>query len=90
MRNEYIFVNDEVQQALMEYRQEAKRVEDNAGYSGMMTDGGSLRMMEKADAYEAGLKGEIPEFLKPFIKKIRCEKDPEYVKYLELKQRFED
>lgn len=42
-------------------------------------------MMELADAYEAGLNGVVPEFLREIWDKM----DEEYSEYLRLKEKFE-
>lgn len=78
-----------VLKALDLYRRKANVLEMNAGYSGAMNDGGACKMKELAMAFEDGLNKKIPSFLEPFVKKIIRETDPEYQKFLELKQRFE-
>jgi hypothetical protein len=75
--------------ALMRYRKVADDVEKSAALGGSMDDGGATKMRDLAIAYQAGLNRTVPDFLTPFIKEINRETDPEYRKYLELKNRFE-
>lgn len=79
----------EIELALARYRKEADEAELSAGYSGEMSDGGADRMRQQADAFEAGLKGIVPDFLKDILLQVQRENDSEYAKYLELKKKFE-
>lgn len=80
--------NKIIQQALARYRQEAHNAEESAGYAGEMHDGGARVMRLEADAYEAGLKQEVPAFLKGHYDTIIKEQDPEYKEYLRLNAKF--
>lgn len=89
MNNELKFDERTVAKALTKFRKSADDVEKGAAYDGAMHDGGASRMRSEAIAYEAGLKRIVPPFLEPFVKEVNREEDPEYVKFLELKKRFE-
>ncbi len=40
-------------------------------------------------SYANGWRHVVPEWLNPYLDKVRNETDPEYQKYLELRERFE-
>lgn len=76
-------------QAIDKYIEYAEIQRDSAGFSGAMHDGGYQNMMDELGAYQTGLRGGIPEFLQEYYTEISNEQDPEYAKYLELKDKFE-
>jgi len=87
---------DEIQVAVLN---EAKRLRDEAGYSGSHNDGGASRLESELNYFLKGVKAgmiediysaytyaEVPkEWEKYFIKE-----DPQYKQYLELKKKFEE
>ena len=76
--------------AMVRFEAEAKAARDDAGYGGRMDDGGYRRMIGQLEAYAAGIRGEIPDFLQKHYDAIMRENDPEYARYLELKTKFGD
>lgn len=71
------------------YLKAADNAEQNAGFSGLMSDGGASVMRKQVKAFMDGLDQVVPDFLAPYVTQIVRESDPEYAKYLELKKRFE-
>ncbi len=73
----------------------AARAKENAGYGGFHHDGGAREMIDSAETFQAGvhfgmkLSTKLPDGCYEYIKKKRAEEDPEYKKYLELKEKFE-
>ena len=67
---------------------EGKRLD--AGYSGAYHDGGCSTMLRELNAYKEGLRGVVPNFLFTYYTQAAMESDPEYPKYEELKEKFED
>lgn len=75
---------------------EAKNAEMEAGYGGRMDDGGASDLRRQVLAYRAGWNQEVPQGWTEFYKQAlrvyqqrQREKDPDYKKYLELKNKFE-
>ena len=81
-------VTDNVRLALARYRQHAKKVALDAGYSGAMNDGGASFMEAKAQAFEDGWNHKVPDFLVEACEQIQREANPEYAEYLRLQQKF--
>ena len=75
--------------ALVRYRRAANLARENAGFGGHMHDGGASVMHSRADAYEAGLHGTIPDFLADYVKEAEQAEDPEYATFLRLKKKFD-
>lgn len=75
--------------ALYVYRNKAVQTAQSAGYAGRMDDGGASHMEAQADAYEAGLNGTLPKFLKDTYEDIQKRQDPEYAEYIRLQTKFE-
>ena len=67
---------------------EANRKRQNASFSGEMGDGGALRIENEMEIYKAGIAGSIPYIWENSYKAFSQTKDPEYEKYLELKEKF--
>jgi hypothetical protein len=67
----------------------------NAGMNGEFGDGGAFNLKEKLIIFETMWDGKplpesrVPEFIKPILVTVEKTHDPEYQKYLELKQKFE-
>lgn len=47
-------------------RKEADSMEKNAGYAGNLNDGGAREFRELVEAWECGLRGEVPPSLAKF------------------------
>jgi|GEM_PF-6580435 hypothetical protein len=80
---------DIIKAALQRYRAAAKDAEKNAVFDGEIGDGGCSRMLDIANAFEAGLENRLPSFLEYYVKDIMKSQGPEFAKYLELKKKFE-
>lgn len=52
-------------------------------------DAAAKRLGDLSNAWEAGLRGEVPEVLRPFMEQARRETDPEWGEYQRLRERFE-
>lgn len=70
--------------------------EKRAGHNGEMGDNGAEELRKMVTAYRAGWTGQVPQGWKSYydeaVAKLKLkdkQQDPEYQKYLELKQRFE-
>lgn len=61
----------------------------DAGMGGFHHDGGASRLRSEVQFYQMGMNKVIPPQWKDYVKDIVRKDDPEYVKYLELKQKFE-
>jgi len=67
----------------------ARRLRDDAGHSGAHDDGGAGALEREIAAYRAGMAKDVPSFWNTDLEQFLREKDPDYVKYLELRRRFE-
>jgi len=79
------------------YRKKAQDKRESAAYGGSYGDGGASLMESKLNAFLSGWNREIPEWLDEHVEEARIEiereaykKDPEYAKFLELKEKFKN
>jgi hypothetical protein len=70
-------------------RSEAYNARENAGWSGSYGDGGASSIESSIEMYEKGFRKEIPEGWKEYLEDFEKSKDPEYSKYIQLKNKFE-
>ena len=70
-------------------QQLADNKRDNAGFTGSMNDGGASDIEEQIETYTAGVNGTIPVGWTEHYKQFSNEQDPDYAKYLKLKEKFE-
>lgn len=61
----------------------------NAGYAGSSHDGGARELRNNIEVFKAGLSGNIPNSWKKDYMEFKDRKDPEYLIYLSLKDKFE-
>lgn len=82
-------------EAITEIECISAKMKNDAGWAGRMDDGGASELLEKLEIFETMWDGKplaesrVPKFIKPVLVKIEQSYDPEYQKYLELKQKFE-
>jgi argininosuccinate synthase len=69
-------------------RQVAHEKRQSAGYNGEWNDGGAQALEDVADAFKAGLAGNVPAALAKHHSEFTKVNDPDYAKYLELKAKF--
>jgi hypothetical protein len=69
-------------------RREGLDLKENAAYGGEHGDGGGGALIAQADAFEAGLRGGIPNSWDHYLAAVRREEDPEYATYLKLQAKF--
>lgn len=85
-------INDMVAEAA---RLDAAQRRETAGQSGSWNDGGAREIEGQVAAWEAGLRGEVPDSLSRYLDVVkdklavaRAERDPEYADYVRLKAKF--
>lgn len=72
------------------YREDAEAVGKSAAFDGGWGDGGRQDMLDRVEAYEAGLNQTLPDFLKDlYMEHYRKEMDPDYITYLQLRKKYE-
>jgi hypothetical protein len=82
-------------EAISEIEVHAAERKNNAGWAGAMNDGGASVLLEKLEIFETMWDGKtlpesrVPKFIKPVLIKVEQSYDPEYQKYLKLKEKFE-
>ena len=76
--------------AMTKYVNAAEGKAEAAGFNGAYHDGGCGTMLRELNAYKEGLRGVVPNFLFSYYTQAENEADPEYPKYQELKEKFED
>lgn len=73
------------------YREDAEAVGKSADLVGFAAAaGGRQNMLDRVEAYEAGLNQTLPDFLKDlYMEHYRKETDPNYITYLQLRKKYE-
>lgn len=66
----------------------AQMAKEDAGWSGRMDDGGASEMATQVEYYRYGMEGVIPPEWEYYVNELKCEKDPEWVEYRRLKEKF--
>lgn len=66
----------------------ARKLGENAGYSGAIHDGGSGVIEATVKYYRYGMLGEVPPEWQPYAAEVIAEADPEYATYQRLKAKF--
>lgn len=80
--------NDEIRSALELRVKQAIQKRVNAAYGGALDDGGCSQTLKEIQSYVNGWNHAIPNWLGECIKEQKRQTDPEYQKYLELKEKF--
>lgn len=74
--------------ALALARKAAKGMREGAAHDGHFNDGGAGHLEALCDAYEAGQRGVVPDFLRGHAEQALREADPEYAQYQRLHAKF--
>ncbi len=86
------YTDAQIKTALTIILQHADHAEADAGFSGEMGDRGATGLRSKVNAYSDGMQRIIPDWMQETIqavaKREAAEKDPEYVEYLRLQNKF--
>lgn len=87
--------NKVVYKAISLALKEGNELIENSAHSGAYSDGGGRALINRTLAFKDGWEMRIPEYLAPYMEKARIQvekegyqEDPDYKKYLELKERF--
>jgi len=70
-------------------RKDAEKRKIDAAYGGEYNDGGASQILRELEAFEAGLRGQIPSQWREFSVLVDREADPEYTEYERLRKKFE-
>lgn len=90
-----IFEVEHIVEAISEVEICITEMKNSAAWSGAMNDGGASVLLEKLQIFETMWDGKplpesrVPKFMKPILVKVEQRYDPDYQKYLELKEKFE-
>ena len=76
--------NPDIDRVIDLVHQDAKRMAENAGYSGAMNDGGASVLENQVRFYLMGRSGEMPDEWKQYANKL----DPEYAEWQRLQKKF--
>lgn len=68
--------------------EEAAMLEENAGYSGAMNDGGCGRMIENVEMFVHGWFKSIPREWSSRLTKLAHKNDPDWQEYQRLRKKF--
>lgn len=67
----------------------ADKLAEDAGFGGRHDDGGAQNLRDQVRFYTMGQRGLMPADWFKYKEDFERTEDPEYAKYLELKQKFE-
>lgn len=81
---------DDIKRAMRMAEEDASMRKEQADSAGEEGDRGAGQTREFLRIYQAGLRGEVPTFLAPFVKKAQLLGDPEYLQFLTLRRKFGD
>jgi hypothetical protein len=90
-----IFKVEHILEAISEVECHIAEIKHHAGWDGRMDDGGAYNLKEKLDIFETMwdgnplLESRVPKFMKSVLIDIERRYDPEYEKYLKLREKFE-
>jgi hypothetical protein len=89
------FKVEHIVEAISKIEKDAVEMKNNAGWAGVMNDGGASVLLEKLEIFETMWDGKplpesrVPKFIKPILITVQQTYNPEYQTYLELKEKFE-
>ena len=89
------FKVEHIVEAISKIEKDAVEMKNNAGWAGVMNDGGASVLLEKLEIFETMWDGKplpesrVPKFIKATLVGVERLYDSEYQKYLELKEKFE-
>lgn len=75
--------------ALLKALEDAQAKRQAAGLQGSTSDGGASSIEMCVTAYSNGWRRMIPQWLEEYVKQVENEADPDYEKYLELREKFQ-
>lgn len=74
--------------ALALARADAAKIRENARLGGHYDDQGAAALERLCSAFECGLRGTAPEFMREFVTEAKRNADPEFIEYQRLHQKF--
>jgi len=68
----------------------AEDMKKSAGLSGEWHDGGASDLVEQIESFKCGMTGQVPNNWLKVANQLQTEADPDWKRYQELKDKFEE